>query len=149
MCSAGSSYIYIYIYILHLHIYIWTPGLQLCQPPSFTIYVSYYYRCVLILLCVLILVYLCPAESSVLSLLHMCPHTIYVSAYCYVCAHTSIYVSCRVGPRVPATPACYVCVRLLHVSSYCYMCVLTLTTLYMCPHTTTYVFILTTCVCSY
>jgi hypothetical protein len=95
------------------------------------IYVSSYdYICVLILLCVLIRLYMCPHTTiyvssyyyiCVLIRLYMCPHTaicvlirLYVSSYCYMCPHTTIYVS-----------------------SYDCICVLIL--LYMCPHTTIYV----------
>jgi len=69
-----------------------------------------YYMCVLILLCVLIRLYVCPHTATcVLILQYMCPHTfLCVLILLSMCLHTTICVS-------------------LH----CYMCVLIL--LYMCP----------------
>jgi hypothetical protein len=70
--------------------------------------------CVLVLLlllyiCVLILLYMCPYTDVYVVLfevwdddlscphtaIYMCPHTaIYVSSYCYICVHILMYMSC-------------------------------------------------------
>ena len=105
---------------------------------------SYYYTCDLILLCVLILLYMCVGHIQATP--DICPHTTtHVFSYCYVCRqlrHTAICVSSY----------CYTCVLiLLHVSSSYYMCVLILLYVssyyhicvlilpYVCPHTIMYV----------
>jgi hypothetical protein len=102
----------------------WCIVLYMC--PHTTVYVSSYYSiCVLILPYVSSRVsscnYMCPHATTcvlillrVLRLLYMCPlTTLYMSSYCYtssvrillyVCPHTTIYVSSGDGRRLGAPP---------------------------------------------
>ena len=88
---------------------------------------SYYYTCVLILLCMRRHITMCPhtpLHVSAYSYTCMCPHApIHVSSYSYICVLVLLYM--------------------LHVSSYSYMCPHTPIHVssysYMCPHPTIHV----------
>jgi hypothetical protein len=58
-------------------------------------------RCVLLYVCVLILLYVCPL------LLHVCPHTaVYVSSYCYVCVLILLYMCPHTASCVSSGAMC-------------------------------------------
>jgi hypothetical protein len=98
--------------------------------------------CVFILLCVLVLLYVCPHTiMRPLILVHTCPHaTAYVSACYCICVHILLHMvrgrglqgACAGVPRersICARMSVGVTGRMLlhtaiYVSSYCYMCVL-------------------------
>ena len=84
--------------------------------------------------------HMCAYCSCVLILVHMCPHTgTYVSSYWYICV-------CSVSLYASTTCPCsyyYSCHTTIHMSSYWYICVLLL--VYICPHTTIRVIVLSSC----
>ena len=125
-----------------------------------------YYICVLMLLCVLILLYMCPHTAMyVSSYYYVCPHTticvlvllyvsscyfIYVLILLHTCPHTCTYVSSYACPeRRAARPdrrKRYIRLRIryirmrrrMHTSPHTRSRDLTAATLYTSPHTSAY-----------